>query len=57
MMSIDLSKPYSPHLQAPLKAPKRATPCAGLFGWRKEDVSAARDGEDKRAPDRDHPAG
>lgn len=57
MMSIDLSKPGSPHPQAPLKTPKRATPCAGLFGWRKEDAGASRDGADQKASDRNHPAG
>lgn len=50
MMSIDLPDQAPPLSRAPQNLPRRPTPCAGLFGWRKN-------GDDKRGepPKREHP--
>lgn len=50
MMNIDLPDQALPFSRAPQKLPRRPTPCAGLFGWRKD----AEDKPDKR-PGRDRP--
>ena len=51
MMSIDLPDQPPTLPRAPQKPPRRPTPCAGLFGWRKI-------GDDKRGdlPGRDRPS-
>lgn len=55
MMSIDLSDqtPLPPRLRG--KSPRRAAPCAGLFGWRKDTPEARSASRDRHAPWRDGP--
>ncbi|WP_176473415.1 hypothetical protein [Sphingopyxis sp. GW247-27LB] len=54
MMSIDYSDQLRPPRRTAPKNPRRATPCAGLFGWRKDEQRRDRDDE---TPHRDYPAG
>ncbi len=53
MMSIDHGNQLrSPRRQAP-RTPRPATPCAGLFGWRKDEP---RRGKECEEAERDYPA-
>lgn len=56
MMSIDLSKQSPLPPPVPAKAPRRPTPCAGLFGWRKGDPANPCEANGDKAPGRDYPA-
>lgn len=56
-MSIDLSKQAPLPPAASAKAPKRPTPCAGLFGWRKLDDPAHDAADTAKVAGRDFPAG
>jgi hypothetical protein len=53
MMSIDYNDQLHPARPSGPKSPQRATPCAGLFGWRKDEQRRDKAGE---APRRDYPA-
>jgi hypothetical protein len=50
MMSIDYNEQLRPPRRSAPKSPQRATPCAGLFGWRKDEQRRDKEGE---APRRD----
>lgn len=50
MMSIDLPDQAPLFPRAAQKPTKRPTPCAGLFGWRKDE-----DDKSGKRPNRDHP--
>jgi hypothetical protein len=50
MMSIDYNEQLRPPRRSAPKSPQRATPCAGLFGWRKDEQRRDKEGE---APHRD----
>ncbi|MBN8845030.1 MAG: hypothetical protein J0H88_17480 [Sphingomonadales bacterium] len=57
MMNTDLSKQPPLLPPVPAKASKRPTPCAGLFGWRKDAPAAPCGSDPAHAIERDHPLG
>ncbi|WP_156416909.1 hypothetical protein [Sphingopyxis sp. H050] len=54
MMSIDLPNQPSPSPGA-RKLAKRAAPCAGLFGWRKDGAPARVDNKPTQPGGKDNP--